>query len=94
MVDNRPRSVLIHWTGFFVAWFIILDPLKEFKYNLGMKPKKVLPPDIALYFAQQGSKGGKIGGKLRAESLTPERRKEIAQKAIAARWGKRNGNTA
>ena len=27
------------------------------------------------------------GGKARAESLTPERRREIARKAAAARWG-------
>jgi hypothetical protein len=60
----------------------------KIKYNLSMNNKKALPPDIALYFAQQGSRGGKIGGKLRAEKLTPERRREIAQKAVAARWAK------
>jgi hypothetical protein len=35
-----------------------------------------------------GRLGGKKGGKARMESLTPERRKEIAKKAIAARWAK------
>ena len=30
--------------------------------------------------------GGKIGGKARAKTLTPARRKEIAQKAAKARW--------
>jgi len=35
-----------------------------------------------------GKLGGKKGGKARAESLTPEKRKEIAQKAAKARWGK------
>ena len=34
--------------------------------------------------AQLGSKGGKK----RAENMTPERRKEIAQKAAAQRWKK------
>lgn len=34
-----------------------------------------------------GRKGGLVGGKARAESLTAKRRKEIAQKAAAARWG-------
>lgn len=29
---------------------------------------------------------GKLGGKKRAEGMTPERRKEIAQKAAAKRW--------
>jgi hypothetical protein len=29
---------------------------------------------------------GRKGGKKRAENMTPERRKEIAQKAAAKRW--------
>lgn len=33
-----------------------------------------------------GSKGGKIGGKARAEKLTPERRSEIARRAAQSRW--------
>ena len=33
------------------------------------------------------SKGGKKGGKARAEKLTPEQRSEIAKKASAKRWG-------
>jgi len=32
------------------------------------------------------SRGGRIGGKLRAERLSPERRKEIAKKAAEKRW--------
>ena len=35
-----------------------------------------------------GRLGGLKGGKARAEALTPERRKEIAHKAINKRWGK------
>ena len=35
-----------------------------------------------------GRKGGLKGGKARAESLTPEKRSEIAKKAAAARWSK------
>jgi hypothetical protein len=35
-----------------------------------------------------GRKGGKKGGPVRAAALTPERRKEIAQQAVAARWAK------
>lgn len=34
------------------------------------------------------SKGGLKGGKTRMDSLTPLQRKELAQKAAAARWGK------
>lgn len=33
-----------------------------------------------------GRKGGLKGGKARAKSMTPERRLEIAKKAAAARW--------
>ena len=37
-----------------------------------------------------GRRGGKKGGKARAAALSPERRAEIARKASAARWAKRN----
>jgi hypothetical protein len=33
-----------------------------------------------------GRKGGTIGGKRRAENMTPEQRSEAARKAAAARW--------
>lgn len=36
-----------------------------------------------------GKLGGLKGGKARAESLTPERRVEIAKKAALARWAAR-----
>ena len=35
-----------------------------------------------------GKLGGKKGGKARAESLSPAKRKAIAKKAAATRWGK------
>jgi hypothetical protein len=35
-----------------------------------------------------GHLGGLKGGKARANKLTPEQRKEIAQRAAKARWGK------
>jgi hypothetical protein len=45
--------------------------------------KKKNPNAVAL-----GKLGGSKGGKIRAERLTAERRKEIARKAIKARWDK------
>lgn len=36
-----------------------------------------------------GRRGGLKGGKARAASLSAARRKEIAKKAIAARWAKK-----
>ena len=37
-----------------------------------------------------GKLGGSKGGKIRAERLTPEQRKEIAQKAARKRWEKKD----
>ena len=36
-----------------------------------------------------GKLGGLKGGKARAEKLTPERRREIAQRAAQSRWSKK-----
>ena len=38
--------------------------------------------------AELGAKGGKIGGKRRLETMTDERRREVAAKAAKARWKK------
>lgn len=34
------------------------------------------------------AKGGKIGGRARADALSPDRKAEIARKAAKKRWGK------
>lgn len=39
--------------------------------------------------SELGRKGGSLGGPARAEKLSPKRRREIAKKAAAARWGKK-----
>jgi hypothetical protein len=44
----------------------------------------VLPEESAK--AESGRKGGKVGGKARAEKLSAAQRKLIAKKAAAARW--------
>jgi hypothetical protein len=46
-------------------------------------PRKKNPAAVAL-----GKLGGKKGGDARAKKLSPERLKEIAQKAAQARWQK------
>ena len=38
--------------------------------------------------AEHGRKGGLKGGKARAESMSPERRREVAQAAARKRWAK------
>jgi hypothetical protein len=45
-------------------------------------------PSISDYMAQIGSKGGKIGGKRRLKTMTPDERRKIAKKAAKARWKK------
>lgn len=48
-----------------------------------MTTKEKNPAAVAL-----GRLGGLVGGKARAEKLTPAKRKKIAKKAAAARWKK------
>lgn len=53
-------------------------------YGAGMARKKTTPAQKA---AQMLSRlGASKGGKARADSLSPEQRKAIAQKAAKARW--------
>ena len=42
--------------------------------------------------AESARVAGLVGGKARARALTKAQRKEIAQKAARARWGKKAGN--
>lgn len=42
---------------------------------------------------ERGQAGGLKGGKARAEKLTPEQRREIAQKAAAGRWKEHKANS-
>ena len=37
---------------------------------------------------EMGAKGGKIGGKRRLETMTPEQRRRSAKRAAKARWSK------
>lgn len=68
------------------------------KFEASEKPwqaEAAVPPVVP--FAEQlsahmralGAKGGRIGGKRRLETLTQERRGEIALNAARARWAKR-----
>ena len=51
-----------------------------------------LPEDVRQIFAQYGSEGGKIGGKLRWEGVTAEERSAIGKKAAETRWKKAKKN--
>lgn len=43
---------------------------------------------ISQYMAQIGSKGGKIGGKRRLQTMSAKQRSDVAAKAAKARWSK------
>jgi hypothetical protein len=48
-----------------------------------------VPADLSQYMAAMGRKGGTVGGKRRLVTMTATQRKKAAQKAAAARWGKK-----
>ncbi len=50
---------------------------------------KPSPSLISQVMSEMGKKGGKIGGKRRLETMTPEQRSKIALTAARARWNKR-----
>jgi hypothetical protein len=45
------------------------------------------------YFAKLGRKGGKKGGRIRADRMTPQERSESARRAVQARWSKAKAKT-
>jgi hypothetical protein len=49
----------------------------------------VTKSEISRVMAELGRRGGEIGGKRRLETLTQERRSQIAYKAAQARWAKK-----
>lgn len=67
---------------FSVNAFRVVQEATEEKSPEQSKPRKVYD------YKELGRKGGLKGGKARASKLTPEQRKEIAQKAAKVRWGK------
>jgi len=57
-------------------------------YNRRMAKRKN-PAAVAL-----GRLGGLKGGRARAQALSPERRREIARRAVLARWGRNKQETS
>lgn len=49
------------------------------------------PSEVSRVMAALGRKGGRIGGKRRLETMTPEQRQQIALKAARTRWRKHKG---
>lgn len=55
----------------------------------GSKPRKARKPRKNPHAVALGRKGGLKGGVARAERLSPEQRRQIAQAAAQARWSKK-----
>ena len=68
------------------------DPMQRAKMVIDLATGETdpLPPERVKDPAsvELGRQGGLIGGKRRAAKLSPERRREIAQRAAQARWSK------
>jgi len=65
-----------------LAYQIVKEATQEVKEEIPIKEKN--PAAVAL-----GRLGGLKGGRVRAERLSPKRRKEIARNAARARWEKK-----
>ena len=76
-------------------WHDVLMPKRSSKRDFAQNALRVVEEAIGDSLSHKGKnpaavalgrKGGMKGGKARAEKLSPERRKEIAQRAAAKRW--------
>lgn len=74
--DGAQNSLVAMGTG-------IGEPLLAVRKTLQFPRKPKNPAAVAL-----GKLGGIKGGRARAAKLTAQERKEIAQRAAKARWGK------
>jgi hypothetical protein len=60
---------------------------RVFTQSIGTS-ETVSPTLVQQVMREMGAKGGKIGGKRRLETMTPEQRSRSAKKAAKARWAK------
>ncbi len=58
------------------------------------KPKKADKALISQIMSAMGRKGGKVGGKRRMVTMTPQARSQVALRAAQARWAKRKTSGA
>jgi hypothetical protein len=52
---------------------------------------RITKAEVSRFMSAMGTKGGKVGGKVRASRMTPEERRESASKAARATWAKEKG---
>jgi hypothetical protein len=85
-MENKPRKQKRDYDFAVNAFRVVQEATQDTPEPEEPKPLTTEgknPAAVAL-----GRLGGLKGGKARTEKLSPERRKEIAQKAAKARWNK------
>jgi hypothetical protein len=68
-----------------LAYRLVQESTSEPKLETATKAQ------ISQLMAEMGRRGGKIGGKRRMVTMTPEERSRVALKAAKSRWAKKNG---
>lgn len=66
---------------------VVLESVQETEMSLTVVGN---PSLLSKVMAEMGRKGGRIGGKRRLETMTPERRRQVASNAAKARWSKKS----
>ena|ERR1700693_300297 len=88
LISNRPSDV--NQAAFEMAQRSTSEPAEaqrpaEIIIEVPKEPR-LTRYDISRVMSEMGSKGGRIGGKRRLETMTKAERKTIATKAAKARW--------
>lgn len=71
------------------AAFVMVERSTAESEPLQPKPRGKLSPTVSRIMSAMGRKGGRIGGKRRLETMTPEERSQVAMRAAKARWEKK-----
>ncbi len=71
-----------------IASFLVRQTTEDKPFVAHTEAVKAVPKAISRVMAQMGSRGGKIGGKRRLVTMSPEKRSQVASDAAKARWAK------
>jgi hypothetical protein len=63
-----------------------VNQLARHMVELSTEPVEPTDAEVSKVMAALGRRGGRIGGKRRMETMTPEARSAVALKAARARW--------
>jgi hypothetical protein len=77
-----------------LAFLLVKESTEEKAVESQPVTRKPVPKAVSRVMAQMGSRGGKIGGKRRLATMTPEQRSQVASDAARARWAKKKDTSA